>query len=129
MPKINAGNAKGLLVKFAVKIIASTVFSIIILNSLCSFIILKLDLDLNILPYVGTAVCITCAVIISFISTTGFKNNFLMLSMISVLPLLIFTVINFCINKTGAVFIVVRIIGILIGAFAVSVIKSSKKSR
>ena len=129
MPKINAGNAKGLLVKFAVKIIASSVFSIIILNSLCSFIILKLDLDLNILPYVGTAVCIICAVIISFISTTGFKNNFLMLSMISVLPLLIFTIINFCINKTGAVFIVVRIIGILIGAFAVSVTKSSKKSR
>lgn len=129
MPKITTGNTKGLLIKFAVKIILSTLLSIILLNSVCSFIILKLDLDLRILEYVGTVICILSSVIIAFISTTGFKNNFLILSMISVMPLLIFTIVNFCINKGTAAFIIVKICGVLIAAFLVSLIKSGKKSR
>lgn len=129
MPKIKAGDAKGLLIKFAVKIIFSTVMCVMLLNSLCSFIILKLDFDLSILPYIGTAICIISAIVITFISTTGFKNNYLMLSLISVMPLLIYTIINFCFNKTGAVFIIVKICATLAAAFIVSLIKSGKKTR
>ncbi|MGN1201982.1 MAG: hypothetical protein ACI4RF_01695 [Eubacterium sp.] len=129
MPKITSGNIKGLLIKFAVKIAFSSVLSILVLSSAFSFIVLKLDFDLNILQYIGTAICIISAFLISFISTTGFKNNFLMLSMISVLPLLIYTVVNFCFNKTSAVFIIIKLAGIIISALAVSIIKSGRKSR
>lgn len=129
MPKITAGETKGLLIKYVIKIVVSSVISIAILNMLCSFIILKLDLDLNILPYIGTGICIISSIIIAFVSTSGFKNNFLMLSMISVMPLLIYTVVNFCVNKTGTIFIIIRVCAILVCAFAVSLIKSSKKSR
>lgn len=129
MPKITTNNAGGLLVKYAVKILISSVLSILVLNSLCSFIVLKLDIDLAVLQYAGIAVCIISSMIISFISLTGFKNNFLVLSMISVLPLLIYTIVNFCINKTDAVFIIIKIAGIIICAFIVSIVKSGRKSR
>ncbi|MDE5984727.1 MAG: hypothetical protein K2H13_05685, partial [Eubacterium sp.] len=102
MPKITTNNAGGLLVKYAVKIVISSVLSILVLNSLCSFVVLKFDIDLAVLQYAGTAICVISALIITFISLSGFKNNFLILSMISVLPLLIYTIVNFCINKTDA---------------------------
>lgn len=129
MPKITAGETKGLLIKYVIKIAVSTVLSIVVLNMLCSFIILKLDLDLSILQYAGTGICIASSIIVAFVSTSGFKNNFLMLSIISVMPLLVYTVVNFCVNKTGTVFIIIRVCAILVCAFAVSLIKSSKKSR
>ncbi|MDE6767426.1 MAG: hypothetical protein K2J35_04450 [Eubacterium sp.] len=129
MPKITTNNAGGLLVKYAVKIVISSVLSILVLNSLCSFVVLKFDIDLAVLQYAGTAICVISALIITFISLSGFKNNFLILSMISVLPLLIYTIVNFCINKTDAVFIIIKIAGIVICAFVVSILKSSKKSR
>lgn len=129
MPKITTNNAGGLLAKYAVKIILSSLLSILILNALCSFLVLKFDFDLSVLQYLGTAICIISGLIISSISLTGFKNNYLVLAMISVLPLLIYTIINFCINQTDTVFIIIKVAGIIICAFAVSVFKSSKKSR
>lgn len=129
MPKITTNNAGGLLVKYAVKIIVSTLLSILILSAACSFTVLKFDIDLTSLQYIGTVICIISSLIISFVSLAGFKNNYLVLSMISVLPLLIYTIVNFCINKTDTVFIIIKIAGIIISAFAVSIIKSSKKSR
>lgn len=125
----SSGNTHTLLIKFAVKIVLSTVFSILLLNSVCSFIVLKLDIDLNLLPYLGTGICIVSSFLISFISTSEFKNNFLVLSMMSVLPLLVYTVVNFCVSRTGTVFIIVKLAGVIVCALAVSLIRSGKKSR
>lgn len=129
MPKITTNNAGGLLVKYAVKIILSSLLSILVLNAFCSFIVLKFDIDLVSLQYLGTVICIISSLIISFISLSGFKNNYLVLSMISVLPLLIYTIVNFCIHRTDTVFIIIKIAGIIICAFVVSIFKSGKKSR
>lgn len=129
MPKINSSNMNGLLIKYALKIILSSVLSVLLLNTLCSFAVLKFDLNLEVLRYAGAAICIISAFIISFISISGFKNNYLVLSMISVLPLMIYTIINFCFNKSDAVFIIIKIAGIIIAAFIVSLVKSGKKSR
>ncbi len=125
----SSGNTHSLLIKFAVKIVLSTVFSILLLNSVCSFIVLKLDIDLNVLQYLGAGICIVSSFLISFISTSEFKNNFLVLSMMSVLPLLVYTVVNFCVSRTGAVFIIVKLAGVILCALAVSLIRSGKKSR
>ncbi|MGN0522019.1 MAG: hypothetical protein ACI4IQ_05215, partial [Eubacterium sp.] len=117
MPKIYADNTKKLIIKYIAKIIISTVLSIILLNSIFSFIFLKLDIDLKYSEYIGIIVCIISSVIISFISTTGFKNNFLLLNILSVLPLLIFVIINFCINGSNNAIIIIKIAAILITAF------------
>lgn len=123
----SSGNTHGLLVKYAIKIVLSTLLSILLLSVICSFIVLKLDIDLNVLQYLGTGICIISAFLISFISTSGFKNNFLVLSMMSVLPLLVYTVVNFCVNKVSAVFIIVKLAGVILSALVVSLIRSSKK--
>ncbi len=125
----SSGNTRALLIKFAVKIALSSAFSILILSTVCSFIVLKLDIDLSVLEYIGTGICIISSFFISFVSTSDFKNNFLVLSLISVMPILIYTVVNFCINKTGTVFIIIKLAGILLCALAVSLMRSSKKSR
>ncbi|MCH5321759.1 MAG: hypothetical protein J1E36_08330 [Eubacterium sp.] len=125
----SSGNTHGLLVKYAIKIVLSTLLSILLLSVICSFIVLKLDIDMSVLQYLGTGICIICGFLISFISTSGFKNNFLVLSMMSILPLLVYTVVNFCVNKPSAVFIIVKLVGVILSALVVSLMRSSKKSR
>lgn len=129
MPKINVGNSKSLLVKYVVRIVLGTALSIFVLTAAISYIVLKLDIDLSVLKYVGVAVCIVSAVIISFLSTSGFKNNFLALSAISVLPLIAFCVINGCVNKSSALLILIKAVGIIAAAFVVSIIRSGRRAR
>lgn len=129
MPKITSSNTKNLFVKYALRIIISSLLSIFLFCSVFSFLLLKLDIDLSALQYIGTAICIVSSFVISYVSTLGFKNNFLVLSLISVLPLLIFSVVNFCVSKSNAVFIIVKIAGIIICSVIVSLIKSGKKLR
>lgn len=129
MPKINVGNSKSLLVKYVVRIVLGTALSIFVLTAAISYIVLKLDIDLSVLKYVGVAVCIVSAVIISFISTSGFKNNYLALSAISVLPLIAFCVINGCVNKSSALLILIKVVGIIAVAFVVSIIRSGRRAR
>lgn len=129
MPKINVGNSKSLLVKYVVRIVLGTALSIFVLTAAISYIVLKLDIDLSVLKYAGVAVCIVSAVIISFLSTSGFKNNFLALSAISVLPLIAFCVINGCVNKSSALLILIKAVGIIAAAFVVSIIRSGRRAR
>lgn len=129
MPKINVGNSKSLLVKYVVRIVLGTALSIFVLTAAISYIVLKLDIDLSVLKYVGVAACIISAVIISFISTSGFKNNYLALSAISVLPLIAFCVINGCVNKSSALLILIKVVGIIAAAFVVSIIRSGRRAR
>jgi len=129
MPKISTSNANSIIIKYIVKIVVSTVLSVFLLSSLFSFIILKLDLDLKLCEYFSVAVCIISGFVISYISTGGFKNNLLLLSIISVFPLLIFVIINYCINSGNIAVIAIKILSILITSFMAAIIKSKRKTR
>lgn len=127
MPKISATNSKGLLTGYIIKIVFSTVLAVFGLNSIASLLILKLDIDLSAGKYTAVVICIISAVIISAVSTTGFKNNFLMLSIISVVPLAVFIFVNFLINKTEPGLFVFKLITVFAGAVIISFIKSARK--
>lgn len=127
MPKISATDSKGLLVKYLIKIICSSILSIALLSSITSFIVLKLDLDLSIIGVISTVITIISAVIVSFISITQFKNNLLMLSCISVTPLAIFVFINYLVNNTNPIILIVKLLCIFLSAIIVSFIKSARK--
>lgn len=130
MPKINAGNTKGLLAAYIIKIIASSLLSVLTLSSLFSLILLKLDLDLKITVYISVFICVISSIIISVISISGFKNNFLVLSAISVIPLAFYSIIDFCVNKSGSFIIeIIKLALIFLCAIIVAVIKSARKSR
>lgn len=130
MPKITSSNTKGLFIAYLVKIILSTVLSLFIFSSLFSFVTLKLDLDLKIIEYFSVAICAISSLIISYISISGFKNNYLLLSVISVMPLAIFSIINFCVNKQGGfAFEIIKIAVIFVFSICVAVFKSTRKTR
>lgn len=130
MPKITTSNTKGLFIAYLIKIILSTVISLFIFSSIFSFVTLKLDLDLKVIEYFSVAICAISSLIISYISISGFKNNYLILSVISVMPLVIFSIINFCVNKQGGfAFEIVKIAVIFVFSICVAVFKSTRKTR
>lgn len=127
MPKISATNSKGLFITYFIKIALSTVLSIAVINSAVSLIFLKMDIDLSSGKYVGIAAAVITSVIVSLISTTGFKNNFLLLSAISVIPLALFIFVNMLINHTDSTICIIKLVCVFASAITVSFIKSAKK--
>lgn len=127
MPKISATNSKGLFITYFIKIALSTVLSIAVINSAASLIFLKMDIDLSAGKYVGIAAAVITSVIVSLISTTGFKNNFLLLSAISVIPLALFIFVNMLINHTDSTICIIKLVCVFASAITVSFIKSAKK--
>lgn len=129
MPKISASNIKGLLINYAIRIVLTTVLSIFVQSLLFSFIVLQFDIDLELLKYFGVIITILSSIIISYVSTIGFKNNVMLLSVISVIPLLLLSIINFAVNNGSTTAILIKILGIILCSILVSVIKVSKKLR
>lgn len=127
MPKISATSSKGLFLTYFIKIVISSIASVMLFNSISSAIILKLDLDLSVAGYVSIAVCLLSSIIISIISISGFKNNCLLLSVISVVPFAIFVFINFLVNKSNSIYFIIKLALIFAVAIIVAFIKSSRK--
>lgn len=127
MPKISATSSKGLFLTYFIKIVISSIASVMLFNSISSAIILKLDLDLSVAGYISIAVCLLSSIIISIISISGFKNNFLLLSVISVVPFAIFVFINFLVNKSNSIYFIIKLALIFAVAIIVALIKSSRK--
>ena len=95
MPKISSLNVKSVIIKFIVKSLALTTLSIILISSVASFIIFKLDLDLSYCKYAGYLISALTSFIVPFICLKPFKNNILFLSFLSIIPLVLFTLANF----------------------------------
>lgn len=127
MPKISATNSKGLFLTYFIKIVISSAISVLLLNSISSAIILKFDFKLSVAGYISIAICLLSAIIISLVSISGFKNNFLLLSVISVTPFAIFIFINFLVNKSNSLYFIIKLVLIFIVAIIVALIKSSRK--
>ncbi len=127
MPKISATNSKKLFIAYALKILLATVISVIVLNCIAAFIILKLDLDLSVSKYVTAAIVIISAGVISSVSITGFKNNYLLMSVISVVPLAIYVFSDFLVTNSASAYFFIKLIGIFLCAVIISLIKSAKK--
>lgn len=127
MPKISATNSKGLFLTYFIKIAISSIASVLLFNLVSSAIVLKLDLDLSAAGYISIAVCLLSSIIISFVSISGFKNNFLLLSVISVVPFAVFVFINFLVNKSNSIYFIIKLALIFLSAIIIALIKSSRK--
>lgn len=127
MPKISATNSKELFLTYFIKIAISSIVSVLLFNLVSSAIVLKLDLDLSVSGYISIAVCLLSSIIISFVSISGFKNNFLLLSVISVVPFAVFVFINFLVNKSNSIYFIIKLALIFVSAIIIALIKSSRK--
>ncbi len=127
MTKISAKNSKELFLTYFIKIAISSIVSVLLFNLVSSAIVLKLDLDLSVAGYISIAVCLLSSIIISFVSISGFKNNFLLLSVISVVPFAVFVFINFLVNKSNSIYFIIKLALIFVSAIIIALIKSSRK--
>lgn len=110
MPKFNIGKSGKILVAFLIKVIFTTAVSYGAFAALLAIIVWKTDMDLDNIPYLAIAMDIVCPFIIAKISINGIKNNKTLMAVISVMPALIISVINGCINPVGTLLFIVRIL-------------------
>lgn len=129
MPKISSTANKSLFIKFAVKSILSTVILILALSALSSLIILKLDIDMKYEQYFAYIICALTSFVTSYISLSDFKNNYLLVSVISILPLILFSFVNGVINKTSFLLILAKIGIEILSALLSAVTKILRKRR
>lgn len=127
MLKISSSNAKNIIIVYALKVIASTVICVTLLCLLFSFIILKLDLPLEYCKYFSIAICAVSSFVVSYISVGRFKSNQLVLSIISIVPLIIISVINYFIHSDSFIIFIVKIILIVLLSFLSAYLRVRKK--
>ena len=129
MKKISSSNAKGLLIKFVIKSVVLTAISVLLLSAIFSFIVYKADLDLKYLEYLSFGVCAFSAMITAYFSVKSFKNNGLVMGILSCLPLIIYSFINLLVNGNNIIYFLIKLLIILLlgGVFGLLSTKKSKK--
>ena len=127
MPKISSLNVKSVIIKFIVKSLALTTTSIILISSVASFIIFKLDLDLSYCKYAGYLISALTSFIVPFICLKPFKNNILFLSFLSIIPLVLFTLANFIFFGKEFVQLFISLAIIIAVAFVTGVMSAGKR--
>lgn len=129
MKKITSEKSNKLLLKFILKSVLSTVVSLIAFVYLFTMIVYKLDLNLENAQIFSIIICALCAVSISLISVTGLKNNGLVMGMLSVVPLLFYSLVNLVFNDTNLIFFIIKAVIILLvsGLTGFLMVRRSKK--
>lgn len=110
MPTINIGKTKKLLIGFLLKLVLSSICSFAVICALFSMLFLKIDLSLDYVPYAMIIVDFICAFLIAKISLIGIRNNKLVMGLISVLPIMIISVVNFCIAGDSAWMLLIKLV-------------------
>ena len=134
MKKLSTNNADNLILKFCVKVIISSVISILLFSYIAGKIVFAFDLDLELSKYISVAICVLCACVISFVSVNGFKNNGILLGLIAEMPLVFYSLVNLIFNGNYVLFFVIKTVliilfGMLIGELTVRKSKKIKVSK
>ena len=127
MPKISSTENKAMIIKFCLKCVITTLLSVLLLSIISSFLFLKLDLDLSYATYFAYAIVSLTSFITSIISLISIKHNYILVSLISGIPFLMFIVINGIINSRSIIDIGLKIILFVIFSTAAAVIKSIRR--
>lgn len=114
-----------IIIKYIIKIIVLTIASVGILTATLSYLAFKLDWDTSHLNILSVFIILISSIIITSISTTDFKNSLLLLSAISNIPLLIFSLLNVVFYEGNWLNLLIKIV---IFAF-VSILNSWIKTR
>ncbi len=131
MSKVNLIGSKTLFIKFVIKVIILSIADILLFSSIFSFILLKLDLNIELSKYLSIFIIALSSIIVSYFSVYSFSNNGAVLGIISVLPLIIYSLINCLVfNNDWLIFAVKLAAAVILGAFFGNYsIKKRKKFR
>ena len=129
MKKVNASSTDKLLLKFIIKVVLSSIISILLLSYLFSQLVYKLDLDVETNGILSVFIVLIGSSVIAFISVLSIKNNGALMGIISELPLLFYSILNMIFNDNSAVLLIIKIaIALFCGAlFGILATKKSSK--
>lgn len=114
MKKISFSGSKGLLFNYIFKAIILSFTSLFTLTAAFSFLSLKLDIDEKYFQYISIAILSISSIIVSYFSVSSFKNNGFVVGIISVLPLVIYSLINMIICENNIVVFLIKLALVLI---------------
>lgn len=131
MSKISFSGSKNLLFNFLIRSLLLSALTTLAFSALFSIVGLKIDLDEKYLEYISVIITSFSSIIISYFSVKPFKNNGFAVGMISVSPLIIYSLINLIVCKNSVVFFLIKIVVMLIlgGIFGAYSTKHRKKIR
>lgn len=129
MQKIATSKADKILIFYILRVILSTIISILALSFVSSRIIYKLDLDLNSAKISGIVICSLCAVIISYVSVLTLKSNGLIMGAVSTIPLVFYSCVNTIFTNHNYVILAIKLIIILLISALVGYIKVNRNNR
>ncbi len=129
MPKITSINSKGPLIRFFLKSVILTVFSVAVTSMLLSLLVYKVDLDIRSLEYLSyVSVCIS-SLFISYFSVKPLKNNGFVMGMLSSLPLVIYSFVNLISHGNNIIHYLIKLLLILVISGIFGYISASKSKK
>ncbi len=129
MKKIASEKAYKLLIITLIKILAISVLTVLFYSFLCSEVIYRLDLSLENAGIASIVLVALSAFTISFVSCLKMKNNGVLLGVLSVVPLLFYTLINVIFHEANVIYFFIKLVIILLtGALGgILAVKKSNK--
>ncbi len=127
MPKISSLNAKSVIFKFIIKSILLTLVTVVLSSALFSLIFLKFDIDLDYIKYCDYIICTVSSFIVPYFCLKSFKNNISILSFLSIIPLVIFSLVNFLVFNKSFVQFFISFAIIIAVSFLTGVISAGKR--
>ena len=117
MKKLSASKSDKLILFFIIKVVVSSVASVLLFSFIFTQITYKLDLSMESAKIFSIIICALSALCIAFVSCRKIKNNGAIIGLICEIPLVFYTLINLIFNDTSVVFFLIKVALILaIGA-------------
>lgn len=127
MPKIVTDNAKGVLIKFILKSIFYCILSVLILSSLFSLLIYKVDLPVEYVKYFSYIIIAASTFAVSQTALIGCRHSLFPLSLLSSAPIIILVILNFAFHSRDFIDSIIKIILIVLFCLISAIIKSKRK--
>lgn len=118
-----------LLLKYVIKVVLLSIFSILFFTFISSEILYKLDLSLDSANVITIIICALSAMIVSYFSLGEIKNNGLLMGVVSQIPLIFYSLINMIFSDNSFIYFLIKtIIMFLIGA-VIGLLRTKKNSK
>ena len=129
MKKIKTKSTESLLIKYVIKVVLSSVISILLFTYLFSKIMFTLDLDLEIGSILSVFIVLICSSLIAFISVLSIKNNGALMGILAEIPLVFYCIVNMIFNENSFILLIIKIAIALFCGALFGIIASKKSGR
>ena len=109
MKSYSSTDARKSIIRFLIKSVITTIASILLYSLIFSEVIYKLDIDMDYNSVFSLFIVFTCSATISFISVLSLKNNGAVMGILSIIPLVFYSLINLIINENSWIMFFIKL--------------------